>query len=213
MGWGRRHDPGGIVLGLITQYESTPGPVWRPQTLFAYHWYVTCRPAVEMEHTITGRNSLVLRICMKPSHLVLPPSRVTCFVWPCCMEALNQWRLLGVPVLRLQYMVPLRGFEGMGRGRLGCSTSILGWALAQWEQGGGGVRPAHARRATFVLSILALAPSLSSAREVPQVDRTRPCKARCPKYENSTTQNVTPTTSNHHPCHRHKLGAKDGPES
>ena len=34
-----------------------------------------------------------------------------------------------------------------------------------------------------------------------------------PKYENSTTQNVTPTTSNHHPCHRHELGAKDGPNS
>ena len=33
--------------------------------------------------------------------------------------------------------------------------------------------PAHARRATFVLSILSLAPSLSSPREVPQVDRTR----------------------------------------
>ena len=43
-----------------------------------------------------------------------------------------------------------------------------------------------------------LAPSLSSPREVPQVDRTRPenlpCKARS-KYENSTTQYVTPTTT------------------
>ena len=27
------------------------------------------------------------------------------------------------------------------------------------------------------------------------------------------TQNVTPTKSNHHPCHCHKLGAKDGPNS
>ena len=34
-----------------------------------------------------------------------------------------------------------------------------------------------------------------------------------PNYENSTTQNVILTTSNHHPCHRHKLGAKDGPNS
>ena len=34
-----------------------------------------------------------------------------------------------------------------------------------------------------------------------------------PKYENSTTQNVTPTTADYHPCHRHKLGAKDGPNS
>ena len=34
-----------------------------------------------------------------------------------------------------------------------------------------------------------------------------------PKYENSTTKNVTPTTSNHHLCHHHKLGAKDGPDS
>ena len=31
-----------------------------------------------------------------------------------------------------------------------------------------------ARRATFVLSILSLAPGLSSPREIPQVDRTRP---------------------------------------
>ena len=37
-----------------------------------------------------------------------------------------------------------------------------------------GTRPAHARRATFVLSILSLAPGLSSSWEVPQVDRTRP---------------------------------------
>ena len=38
----------------------------------------------------------------------------------------------------------------------------------------GNVCLAHARRATFVLSILSLAPSLSSPWEVPQVDRTRP---------------------------------------
>ena len=37
-----------------------------------------------------------------------------------------------------------------------------------------GACPAHARRATFVLSILSLAPSLSPPQEVPQVDRTRP---------------------------------------
>ena len=37
-----------------------------------------------------------------------------------------------------------------------------------------GARPAHAQRATFVLSILSLAPDFSSPREVPQVDRTRP---------------------------------------
>ena len=37
-----------------------------------------------------------------------------------------------------------------------------------------GTRPAHARRTTFVLSILSLAPGLSSPREVPHVDRTRP---------------------------------------
>ena len=35
-------------------------------------------------------------------------------------------------------------------------------------------RPAHARHAPFVLSILSLAPSLSSPWEVPQVDHTRP---------------------------------------
>ena len=39
---------------------------------------------------------------------------------------------------------------------------------------GGNACPARARRATFVLSILSLAPSLSSPWEVPQVDRTRP---------------------------------------
>ena len=38
----------------------------------------------------------------------------------------------------------------------------------------GNVCPARARCATFVLSILALAPRLSSPREVPQVDRTGP---------------------------------------
>ena len=38
----------------------------------------------------------------------------------------------------------------------------------------GNVCLAHARRATFVFSILSLAPGLSSSREVPQVDRTRP---------------------------------------
>ena len=37
-----------------------------------------------------------------------------------------------------------------------------------------GAHPAHAQRATFVISILSLAPSLSSPWEVPQVDRTRP---------------------------------------
>ena len=37
-----------------------------------------------------------------------------------------------------------------------------------------GAHPAHARRATFVLSILSLAPGLSSPWEFPQVDRTRP---------------------------------------
>ena len=37
-----------------------------------------------------------------------------------------------------------------------------------------GACPAHARRATFVFSILAPAPNLSSPREVPQVDRTGP---------------------------------------
>ena len=75
-----------------------------------------------------------------------------------------------------------------------------------------------ARHATFVLSILSLAPGLSSPWEIPQVDRTRPQTSvqgtlYKPKYENSTTQNVTPTTSNHHPCHRHVLGAKDGANS
>ena len=59
-----------------------------------------------------------------------------------------------------------------------------------------------------------LAPNLSSPREVPQVDRTGPQPSvqstlHKPKYENSTTQNVSPTTSNHHPCHHHKLGARD----
>ena len=37
-----------------------------------------------------------------------------------------------------------------------------------------GARPACPRGATFALSILSLAPSLSSPREVPQVDRTGP---------------------------------------
>ena len=38
----------------------------------------------------------------------------------------------------------------------------------------GNVCQARARRATFVLSILSLAPSLSSPWDIPQVDRTRP---------------------------------------
>ena len=38
----------------------------------------------------------------------------------------------------------------------------------------GNVCPAHARRATFVLRILSLAPGLSSPWEISQVDRTRP---------------------------------------
>ena len=43
-----------------------------------------------------------------------------------------------------------------------------------------GACPAHARRTTFVLSILGLAPNISSPREVPQVDRTGPqtCPAK-----------------------------------
>ena len=46
---------------------------------------------------------------------------------------------------------------------------------AQPDQGvRGNVCLVHARRATFVLSIPAVAPSLSSPREVPQVDRTGP---------------------------------------
>ena len=36
-----------------------------------------------------------------------------------------------------------------------------------------GAPPVHAQRATFVLSILSLAPSLSSPWEIPQVDHTR----------------------------------------
>ena len=60
----------------------------------------------------------------------------------------------------------------------GCAPFM--WkAPTQW----GNVCPARARRAIFVLSILALAPSLSSPREVPQVDRTGPqifpAKASC----------------------------------
>ena len=35
-------------------------------------------------------------------------------------------------------------------------------------------RPAHARRATFVLSVSSPAPGLSSPTEVPHVDHTRP---------------------------------------
>ena len=34
--------------------------------------------------------------------------------------------------------------------------------------------PFRAQHATFVLSILSLAPTLSSPREVPQIERTRP---------------------------------------
>ena len=64
---------------------------------------------------------------------------------------------------------------------------------------GGNVCPARTRCATFVLSILSLAPSLSPPGEVPQVDRTRlqTFRTKHIAYENSTTQNVTPTTSNH----------------
>ena len=74
----------------------------------------------------------------------------------------------------------------------------------------GNVCQARARRATFVLRILSLAPSLSSPRESPKwttLDRKPSLQSTLhkPKYENSTTQNVTPTTSNHHRCH--KLGA------
>ena len=48
--------------------------------------------------------------------------------------------------------------------------------LARFTQGEclAGARPAHARHTTFVLSMLSLAPGLSSPWEVPQVDRTRP---------------------------------------
>ena len=52
------------------------------------------------------------------------------------------------------------------------------WGCMEQGEGGlaqgGNVCPAHARRATFVLSILSLAPSLSSPWEVPRVDCTRP---------------------------------------
>ena len=41
-----------------------------------------------------------------------------------------------------------------------------------------GTHPAHARRATFVSSILSLAPNLSTPWEVPQVDSTRPQTSR-----------------------------------
>ena len=62
-------------------------------------------------------------------------------------------------------------------------------------------RPAHAWRVVFVLSILSLAPTGYPPREVPQVDRKTSVQSTLhkPKYENSTEQNVTPTTSNHHP--------------
>ena len=39
------------------------------------------------------------------------------------------------------------------------------------------------------------------------------CTLHKPKCENSTTHNVTPTTSNHRCCHCDKRGAKDGPYS
>ena len=55
-------------------------------------------------------------------------------------------------------------------------TLQAAWSLQKskkWLRGN--VCRARARRTTFVLSILSLAPSLSSPWEVPQVDRTRPC--------------------------------------
>ena len=61
--------------------------------------------------------------------------------------------------------------------------------------------------ATFVLSILSL--PVSALDRKPSLQGT----LHKPRYENSTAQTVTPTTSNHHPCQRHKLGAKDGPDS
>ena len=56
------------------------------------------------------------------------------------------------------------------------SPSQLGYPLPKTVRGGmfARTRPVHAQRATFVSSILSLAPSLSSPRGVPQVDRTRP---------------------------------------
>ena len=54
---------------------------------------------------------------------------------------------------------------GAGRGH---GFVLLSWTSWSW----GNVCPACARRATFVFSILALAPSLSSPAEVPLVDRT-----------------------------------------
>ena len=76
-----------------------------------------------------------------------------------------------------------------------------------------------ARRATFVLSILLqpqVHPHRGKSPKWTALDR-KPCLQstlyKPPKYENSTTQNVTPTTSNHHPCHHHEPGAKDGPDS
>ena len=77
----------------------------------------------------------------------------------------------------------------------------------------------HARRVTLVVSFLSLAPNLSSAWRVPQLDRKASLQSTLhmkykitlhAKYENSTTQNVTPTTSKLYPCQHHKLGAKDG---
>ena len=58
-------------------------------------------------------------------------------------------------------------------GRKLCPTSFWPVHLLQTSLGGN-VCLADARRATFVLSILSLAPSLSPPREVPQVDHSRP---------------------------------------
>ena len=66
------------------------------------------------------------------------------------------------------------GGGGDGRTKLGRGVWYYSLEMKEKVAIRGNVCPAHARRATFVLSILSLAPGLSSPQEVPQVDRTTP---------------------------------------
>jgi hypothetical protein len=94
-----------------------------------------------------------------------------------------------------------------------CRAPVQGPRSGPW----GNVCLARARRATFVLRILSLAPRLSSPREVPQVDRTRLQTFRAkhkPKYV--MQQSVVPWPSlfaqQQHALH-HKNCPEDAPHT
>ena len=93
---------------------------------------------------------------------------------------------------------------------------------ASLNQPRGNVCPARARRMPCALPLYYVSylwpqvcPHLGKSPKSTAPDRKPSLQGTLhkTKYEISTTQNGTPTASNHHPCHRHKVGAKDGPNS